>query len=141
MAATKVGNGFIHGFNAVAELKHRAGVGAALSADDHPRLQRRGRIEAARRWKRPAKWPVIHGFNAVAELKRAVTCDSPEVTIALIHGFNAVAELKLLLRLRVSRHGPVIHGFNAVAELKLLARLLQFLGKTESSTASTPWPN
>ena len=61
----------IHGFNAVAELKRVDVVRQRLQRRGHPRLQRRGRIEASGRSSDPtARRSVIHGFNAVAELKQ-----------------------------------------------------------------------
>ena len=60
----------IHGFNAVAELKLTNNYVELLAAI-HPRLQRRGRIEAFVRAVLAVSMvtSVIHGINTVAELK------------------------------------------------------------------------
>ena len=84
----------IHGFNAVAELKPPTRPRRVRGDPRHPRLQRRGRIEATKpRRNVPATLPVIHGFNAVAELKPDAGGRGGRGR-GLIHGFNAVAELK-----------------------------------------------
>ena len=134
---------FIHGFNAVAELKHAVRRFQAIRARSHPRLQRRGRIEATSHLAvacTGGRLPRLHRRGHIEaitfpaalnpgtnhpRLQRRGRIEAISMTgcllrrNSLIHGFNAVAELKLPgLRARVSARALFIHGINAVAELK-----------------------